>query len=102
MDLTPQTEADSITIKLPKYVNTTTKLYKILIVPHNLRATKEAREALVRQVSKLTEELKVSIRRSRQNSLSDLKKKKDDISKDDFRKLENDVHTPRLHTKRFV
>jgi|APFEC2959095136_1045048.scaffolds.fasta_scaffold13467_1 ribosome recycling factor len=39
----------------------------------------------------MNEEVKNSIRRARQGALTDLKKHKDAISKDDMKKLENEV-----------
>jgi len=72
LDLTPQQDGDSLVIGLPK-------------------ATKEARDALLKQAAKLAEELRISIRRARQNAMTDIKRKKTAIPKDDFAKLEKEV-----------
>jgi len=72
MDLNPQTDGDNIIVRLPK-------------------ATDEYRQSLLKQATKMNEEVKNSIRRARQGALTDLKKHKDAVSKDDMKKLENEV-----------
>ncbi|KAL6066361.1 hypothetical protein QOT17_009550 [Balamuthia mandrillaris] len=72
--LNPQPDSDTIVIKLP-------------------RGSKEARDNLAKQASKLAEEAKASIRRNRQNTLIDVKKKKDALTKDDMKTLEKKIQT---------
>lgn len=74
MWLNPQTMADSVMIKVPQ-------------------VTEERRKELVKYSKKLSEDAKVSIRNSRQESLKDIKRAKDakEITEDDEKKYENDL-----------
>jgi len=72
--LNPQTMADSVMIKIPL-------------------VTEERRKELVKIAKKFIEEAKISIRNSRQDSLKDIKKSKDDkiITEDDEKKYEKEL-----------
>jgi ribosome recycling factor len=104
MDLNPQTDGDNIIVRLPKCVPHTHETLTSVTRAHvssriqlrvvrvcDRRATDEYRQSLLKQATKMNEEVKNSIRRARQGALTDLKKHKDAISKDDMKKLENEV-----------
>lgn len=61
--------------------------------------TKENMQALIKVVNKHAEDVKQSIRRSRQKALDSIKKSGSDLSKDDAKRLEKEVEEI---TKRFV
>lgn len=72
--LNPQTMADSVMIRIPAI-------------------TEERRKDLVKVAKKFAETAKISVRNSRQDSLKDIKKAKDDkeITEDDVKTFENDL-----------
>jgi len=55
------------------------------------RGSSEYLQSLLKQASKLAEDVKASIRRTRQRALTDLKNQKGAIAKDDMKKLEDEV-----------
>ncbi len=53
--------------------------------------TKEARDALVKQVGKITENAKQAVRHARQEGMQKLKSAKSSVSEDDIRRAEKDL-----------
>eukprot|EP01098_Paradermamoeba_levis_P005557 TRINITY_DN2341_c0_g1_i1.p1 TRINITY_DN2341_c0_g1~~TRINITY_DN2341_c0_g1_i1.p1 ORF type:complete len:282 (-),score=102.72 TRINITY_DN2341_c0_g1_i1:30-848(-) len=72
LKLEPTTEGQQIRVNLPK-------------------VTQEYRQNLAKMVSKFAEEAKMSLRRTRQNALTALKKLEKKMSKDDIKRTEKDI-----------